>query len=213
MEEQLRPMRRIPRSSASNLSGQALVEFALVLPVIFLIFIGAIDFGRVMQARVTAESAAKAGAQWGAAHIQNATQGLEPAYALATSPKNCGTAAGLDYPPTCNVLFRACAEARGLPGFSGGTIYQSDDPAVTSQACTTGSAANICSASASQANPFLTITWKRAGVAFTPTTSAAPRIGDTLTVDGAYCFKTFFPQFLPISRITWSSPATYTVQP
>jgi Flp pilus assembly protein TadG len=183
----------------------------LILPVLLLIFLGAIDFGRVMQARVTSESSAKAGAQWGASHIQNATQPLEPAYLLKNSPGNCGS--GLIFPPTCNIALRACAEARGLPGFSGGTIYQSDDPTITYQACTTGSAANVCSASATQANPFLTVTWKRAGVAYTPTTAAAPRIGDTVTVSGAYCFKTFFPQFLPISTLKWTSPATYTVQP
>jgi hypothetical protein len=205
-------MRRITRGSASA-PGQAVVELALVLPVILLLFIGAVDFGRVMQARVTAESSAKAGAQWGASHIQNATQALEPAYGLKANPGNCGSAAGLDYPPTCNVLYRACAEARGLPGFSGGTVYQSDDPAITSQACTTGSAANVCSASGSQSNPFLTVTWKRGGVAFTPTTTAAARVGDTITVAGMYCFKTFFPQFLPISQLKWTSPATYTVQP
>jgi Flp pilus assembly protein TadG len=204
-------MRRIWHASAAHRPGQALVEFALILPILMLIFLGAIDFGRVMQARVTAESSAKAGAQWGASHIQNATQPLEPAYLLKASPGNCG--AGLDFPPTCNILLRACAEAQGLPGFSGGTIYQSDDPTITYQACTTGSAANVCSPSATQANPFMTVTWKRAGVAYTPTPAAAPRIGDTVTVSAAYCFKTFFPQFLPISTLKWSSPATYTVQP
>jgi hypothetical protein len=206
-------MRRTRPGSGSEGSGQALVEFALIIPVLLLLFLGAIDFGRVMQARVTAESSAKAGAQWGAAHLQNATQPLEPAYGLQTNPKNCGGAAGLNFPPTCNVLLRACAEARGLPGYSGGTVYQSDDPAVTYQACTTGTTANVCSPSATQSNPFLAALWKRAGVAFTPTTAAPPRLGDTVTVTGTYCFKTFFPQFLPISRLTWSSPATYTVQP
>jgi hypothetical protein len=205
-------MWRTVRASKAE-RGQSLVELALVMPVIFLIFIGAIDFGRVMQARVTSESSAKAGAQWGASHIQNATQALEPAYGLQTNPKDCGSAAGLNYPPTCNILYRACAEARGLPGYSGGTIYQSDDPAITYPACTTGSAANVCSASVSQANPFMTVTWKRAGVAYTPTTAAAARVGDTVTVSGTYCFKTFFPQFLPISQLKWTSPATYTVQP
>jgi hypothetical protein len=206
-------MWRIQLSGGKSWSGQALVELALILPVLMLLFLGAIDFGRVMQARVTSESSAKAGAQWGASHIQNASQALEPAYTLQTNPKNCGGAAGLNFPPTCNVLSRACAEARTLPGFSGGTTYQSDDPAVTYQACTTGTAANVCSASGTQSNPFLTAVWKRGGAAFTPTNSSTPRLGDTVTVTGTYCFKTFFPSFLPISRLTWTSPATYTVQP
>jgi hypothetical protein len=204
-------MRRYQRAKVTSRNGQSFVEFALILPVILLLLLGAIDFGRVMQARVTSDSSAKAGAQWGAAHIQNATQPLEPAYTLKASPGDCGS--GLDFPPTCNVLSRACAEAQGLPGWSGGRLYQSDDPAVRYYACTTGSAGGVCSPSTTQSNPFLAVTWKRAGVVITPSTTAAPRIGDTLTVTGTYCFKTFFPQFLPMSRITWSSPATYTVQP
>jgi hypothetical protein len=205
--------RDVNNSRLARERGQSLVEFALILPVLMLLFLGAIDFGRVMQARVTAESSAKAGAQWGGAHIQNATQALEPAYGLQTNPKNCGAASGLNFAPTCNALARACSEARGLPGYSGGTMYQSDDPAITYQACTTGTAANVCSPSASQSNPFMTVVWKRGGVAYTPTNAAAPRIGDSVTVSGTYCFKTFFPQFLPISRLTWTSPATYIVQP
>jgi hypothetical protein len=207
-------MPRYRRAEVTSRNGQSFVEFALILPVILLLLLGAIDFGRVMQARVTSDSSAKAGAQWGASHIQNATQPLEPAYTLKGSgDPDCGPAVGQDFPPNCNILTRACQEARGLPGYSGGKIFQSDDSTVTYQACTTGSAANVCSPSASQSNPFLAVTWKRAGVAYMPSTTVAPRIGDVVTVTGTYCFKTFFPQFLPMSRITWTSPATYTVQP
>lgn len=194
--------------------GQSVVEFAIILPVLMALVLGALDFGRVMQARVTAESAAKAGASWGASHLQNATQALPPAYALTTSPKDCGSGTGLDYPPTCNILARACAEAAGLPGYSGGKVFTSDDPSVTYQACTSGSTASVCQASASQSNPVLTVTWAHIGVTFTPSSGAGgqkPVIGDTVLVAGFYCFKTFFPG--PISQLTWTSSATYTVQP
>jgi hypothetical protein len=164
-----------------------------------------------MQARVTSESASKAGASWGASHLQNATQALPPAYALTQNPKNCGSAAGLNYPPTCNILARACAEASGIPGYSGGTAFVGDGGDIY-HTCTSGSTANVCSPSASQSNPFLSVAWIHNGIAFTPATSGQQAIiGDTITVTGTYCFKTFFPG--PISQVTWTSPANYTVLP
>src|SRR5438034_10521344 len=63
-------------------AGQSFAEFALILPVLITLVLGAIAFGRVMQSWVSSESSAKAGASWGASHLQNATQALEPAYAL-----------------------------------------------------------------------------------------------------------------------------------
>ena len=202
-----------PRLHRVRNSGQSVVEFALVLPVLLILVLGAADFGRVMQARVTSESAAKAGANWGASHWQNATAAMEPAYALTANPKNCGSGAGLGYPPTCNILARACAEAGGLPGYSGGTVYTGDG-GDTFRACTSGTAGGVCQASSSQSNPFLNVTWVHDGVSFTPTTTATgqrPLIGDTVIVTGTYCFKTFFPG--PISQLTWTSSAQYTVQP
>ena len=79
------------RRNRSGGQGQSVVEFALLLPILIALLLGAIDFGRIMQARVTSESAAKAGAHWGASHLQNATQGVEPAYGLTINPKNCGS--------------------------------------------------------------------------------------------------------------------------
>ena len=190
-------------------SGQSIVEFALLLPIILVLVLGAVDFGRVMQARVTADSAAKAGASWGASHLQNATAALPPAYGLSTNPKNCG--AGLTYPPNCNILERACAEAAGLPGFSGGTVYTGDG-GDQYQVCAQGSPASVCSASATQSNPYLVVAWKHNGTSFTPSNAGQrPVVGDEVTVTGTYCFKTFFPG--PASTIKWDSPATYSVQP
>jgi hypothetical protein len=180
--------------------------------VLLALILGAVDFGRVMQARVTSESSAKVGAQWGASHLQNAMAALPPAYALAGSPKKCGTASGLDYGPNCNILARACAEAAGLPSYSGGSVITGDG-GDDYQVCSSGTSTNVCTPSASQSNPFMTIAWSHAGVAFTPAPGlgAKPAIGDTVTVTGVYCFKTFFPG--PMSVLTWSSAATYSVQP
>ncbi|HEX9832273.1 MAG TPA: TadE family protein [Mycobacterium sp.] len=191
--------------------GQSVAEFALILPVLIALVLGAIDFGRIMQARVTSESAAKAGAHWGASHLQNATQTLPPAYAWLSNPKNCGSGTGLDFEPTCNILARACAEASGLPGFWGTTPALTGAGGDAYQVCSSGSSANVCQANASQSNPFLTVTWAHNGTTFTASDAQRPVIGDTVMVTGTYCFRTFFPG--PVSQVTWTSSATYTVQP
>src|SRR5438876_10937411 len=46
--------------------GQALVEFALISPLSFLLFIGCLDFGRVFYSAMAITHAARAGAQYGA---------------------------------------------------------------------------------------------------------------------------------------------------
>jgi len=51
-----------------TLPAQALVEFAVVLPVLLLLVGGAIDFGRLFYTRVSIENAAKEGAFFGASH-------------------------------------------------------------------------------------------------------------------------------------------------
>jgi hypothetical protein len=207
-------LRRLPASDGSacprtsphlTIRGQSVVEFALVLPLLIALLLGCIDFGRVMQARVTSESAAKAGAQWGSAHLQNATQALPPAFA-----QNCGSGS-LAYAPNCNILARACAEASGLPGFSGTSPLVTGGGGDKYEICSSGSAANVCQPSSTQSNPFLTVTWSRNGTTFTPTSTVKPAIGDSVTVTGTYCFKTLFPG--PASKVSWSSGATYTVQP
>ena len=45
--------------------GQALVEFAVILPVIILILMGIVDLGRVFNAYVTIANAAREGARYG----------------------------------------------------------------------------------------------------------------------------------------------------
>ena len=47
-------------------AGGAVVELALVLPLIVLVFVGTIDFGRVFYASQALTNAARAGAQYGA---------------------------------------------------------------------------------------------------------------------------------------------------
>jgi Flp pilus assembly protein TadG len=47
-------------------AGGALVELALVLPVLVLVFVGTVDFGRVFHTSQTLVNAARAGVQYGA---------------------------------------------------------------------------------------------------------------------------------------------------
>lgn len=53
-------------------SGQALVELALVLPIFFLILIGAAEFARLAYASIGVANAARAGIQYGAQNHRTA---------------------------------------------------------------------------------------------------------------------------------------------
>lgn len=49
--------------------GQALVELAMLLPILLIILLGIIDFGRVFYAYVTITNAAREGARYGSLHV------------------------------------------------------------------------------------------------------------------------------------------------
>jgi hypothetical protein len=68
------------RSSLDN-RGQSLVEFALLLPLLVVLFLGVADFGRIFQAGITMESAARAGAEAGALEYLRQVAALDPAVA------------------------------------------------------------------------------------------------------------------------------------
>jgi TadE-like protein len=197
--------------------GQSLVEFTLIVPILMIILLGAVDFGRVMQGRVTAEAATRAGASWGAGILANATQGLSPVYYLF--PKNPRDECA--YGPTCNIEARACAEAAGFPGYSGGPALTGGGAnpvtyhdCANNYAASTNSVAGVCSPSATQSNPFLAVKWWHAnGIQFTPTATLQATVGDTIEVDGTFCFVTLVPWPGIPSRITFSTSARYTVQP
>lgn len=60
------PSERFWKSFYRRDEGAIVVEFALVIPVLVLLLIGAVDFGRLAVVGVAISSAAKAGAQYGA---------------------------------------------------------------------------------------------------------------------------------------------------
>ena len=68
-------------------AGGALVELALVLPVLVLVFVGTVDFGRVFYTSQSLTNAARAGAQYGAASPATSgdTAGMEATAEAATN--------------------------------------------------------------------------------------------------------------------------------
>jgi Flp pilus assembly protein TadG len=57
--------RRLRRLGSSRSPGQAIVEFALVVPVFLMIFFGTVDFGMAFNASLTISNAAREGARTG----------------------------------------------------------------------------------------------------------------------------------------------------
>src|ERR1019366_2241791 len=55
-------MKPIPKSHRSS-SGQALIEFALILPLLFLLIVNVVNFGGMLYAWITLGNSARAGAQ------------------------------------------------------------------------------------------------------------------------------------------------------
>jgi hypothetical protein len=99
--------RRRPRTKHH---GQSLVEFALVVPILLLLFIGVADLGRVFAAGITIETAARDAAEKGAQeYVANPPGGLP----LSTAPPsgNGSYYGALD----ALVAKAACSESAELP--------------------------------------------------------------------------------------------------
>jgi Flp pilus assembly protein TadG len=56
-----------------NESGQALVEFALILPLLLILLCGIIDFGWIFRCQLTADSAAREAARYTAIHYYDSS--------------------------------------------------------------------------------------------------------------------------------------------
>lgn len=86
--------------------GQSLVEFALLLPLLLIIVLGVVDFGRVFQTGIVMESAARAGAEAAAVEYLRDVTGQGPTYVLPAER----------YDRIRNVASEvACREASRLP--------------------------------------------------------------------------------------------------
>ena len=110
-------------SETPSRRGQSLVEFALVLPMLIVLLLGIADFGRVFQAGIVTEAAARSGAESAALErLRNKPDPLAP-----TDP---------DYYERLHQIAAqaACAETKVLPN----TTYVPDDPStptVDEEAC------------------------------------------------------------------------------
>jgi Flp pilus assembly protein TadG len=102
-------VRIFPRDHARRCRGQALIEFAFVMPVTLLLLLGIIDFGRAYVASIALEGAAREGArlaidssQTDAAVLARTEQSAQPMVLTASNISLC-TAAIVPpaYPPPC----------------------------------------------------------------------------------------------------------------
>jgi Flp pilus assembly protein TadG len=116
---------------AEHARGQTLVEFALVLPMLLVLLLGVADFGRVFQAGIVTEAAARNGAE--AAALERLRLGPP------TVPGDAAFYANLHR----IAAQAACAEARSLPS----TTYVPDNaatPAVDEESCPTMPVIAVC---------------------------------------------------------------------
>ena len=93
--------RRRPRSR-----GQALTEFALVIPIFLLVLSGILDFGFLLYSRMTVISAAREGAHAAITLVGASTTSTIPGKVISTAPASASglTSANLSVPtPACLV--------------------------------------------------------------------------------------------------------------
>ena len=64
---------KLLRRTEDRSRGQALVEFALVFPILALLIFGLVDFGRVVYTQNAISQAAREGARWGSVQARSAT--------------------------------------------------------------------------------------------------------------------------------------------
>jgi Flp pilus assembly protein TadG len=98
-----------PRKSGSH-AGQSIIEFAIVLPLLLLIFLGAVDFGRAVYLAVEVANAARAGAQYGAQSQTTAANTTQMAQAARDDASDISSM--MTVTPT---RFCECASAPGTP--------------------------------------------------------------------------------------------------
>lgn len=117
-------------SGSRSARGQSLVEFALLLPLLMVLFLGIADFGRVFQSGISIEAAARNAAEAAAQEYLrngpgNPSRSLNQPTPVPGEPDYNGPTY---YRALHDLAARtACREARTLPN----TTYTPDDPATT----------------------------------------------------------------------------------
>jgi Flp pilus assembly protein TadG len=108
--------------------GSAAVEFALVLPLLLLLIFGIIDFGRMLNAKITINEAAREGARAAAlagtgeasARIAMVTQGMPVSVSISGCPSSPDPSA--DATVTITHQFQFITPVNVLAGFAAPTL-------------------------------------------------------------------------------------------
>jgi Flp pilus assembly protein TadG len=112
--------------------GAALVELALVTPMLLLLVFGAIDFGRAYYVNIELVNAAHAGAEYGSLYpsvkadiITAATKPNEPnvTFNTPTVTSGCECSDGSLYIEGCSPV-PACVASAGPPAVGGNAVYR-----------------------------------------------------------------------------------------
>jgi PKD repeat protein len=115
-------------------AGQALVEFALVIPVMLLMLVIAIDFGRLFFSYIEITNAAREGAAFGAHAPSNLVQ-IQTTAAQETSSQSQGGEHAITVSTTCKdsggTVLANCSLASGGAGGAGNTITVNVDEQFT----------------------------------------------------------------------------------
>lgn len=100
----------LDRDNKSKYSGQALVEYALVLPLLLLLILGAMDFGRLFYTKMVLVNAAREGANFLAYFPEDANTGYTETFtAISNEADSSNVVVEL-----ADVTYTDCC-TRGLP--------------------------------------------------------------------------------------------------
>lgn len=167
------PLPRAPRR------GQALVEFALIIPIFLLIVFGIVDVGRYVYMNSVLSQAAREGAR--VASVE--------AYWIGSSDPKCGTAKGPVCPPavtgatgSLQADVTAAANRMVAPFGAVKDVYFSCQPAAGA-APPAGWTNTDCAAG--NRTPTTDAVWVRVDLTFTPLTPVISQIIGTITTSGS----------------------------
>ena len=108
-----------PRGRETRTRGQAVLEFALVAPVLMVLALGVVDFGRVYASAVTVEAAAREAADFGSWHLNESDWQSEARRRACSAALPLDGYVGADDGATCSnpavELFSNETTASGVP--------------------------------------------------------------------------------------------------
>lgn len=200
-------LRRSIASTATSRRGQTLVEFALVLPMLLVIVLGVVDFGRVFQTSIVMESATRAAAESGALEYLREVTDEDPTYvpdydrirevAAAIACREASRLADVD--STCSQwpIIRVCVHDTAAGDANCGGVASVGSAAVPTGKC-----------------PDTAGVWDAASnLAVLDTDANSDPRGAYVEVRTCYRFTTLLPisDFLPIGEVFLDKISVFTV--